>query len=432
MIIYFSIRAKILQYFKAVLSLCPVRGIIREAISKRFKTKPECGLQNARQNVTIIKNTGTNMEKVRCAIIGVGTMGKKYALMISGGQVKGLSLAAVCCRGESSARWAAENLKGAVICRNEAELYGHSQLFDAVLVVTPHKSHPAIAVRAFEEGKHIMCDKPAGVTVSDAQAIDCAARASGKVYAMMCHQRTYPHYIKIKQLLSGGEIGQIKRINLENSGFFRTKFYHRSANWRSSWTGEGGGALINQGYHLLDMWRFLFGMPLSVYADIPFGKYNDFAVDDEATLLMDYPGKTTGTFIISTGEGCPTERLEIVGTRGKILLDGYRLTVTKTDCDVCEYAAAAQVNSSEGLKYSAEEFTFAPPENAYITMLENFANAVMYGEKPIADGFDGADTLSLINAAYLSAWQGKKITLPVDMGEYIALLHERESAEKHN
>ena len=370
------------------------------------------------------------MKTVRCAVIGIGSMGKKYAQMIGDGKIEGLGLSAVCCRSRENADWAESNLPRTVkILRSEDELYENSQIFDAAIIVTPHKLHPPMAIRAFNAGKHVMCDKPAGTTVTDAKAINEAASRTDKVYAMMCHQRTYAQYIKIKELLDERSIGHITRIMLENSGFFRTRYYHKSGSWRSSWKGEGGGALINQGYHLLDMWQYLFGMPKSVYADIPFGKYNDFQVDDEATIIMEYPEKTTGTFIISTGEGSATERLEIVGTRGKILLDKNKLTVSRFDCDTREYAQKAQVTSTQELKESKEEFTFEEGDNAYEIMLKNFADAVLFGEKVIAPGRESADTLSLVNGAYLSAWTGKKVILPVDMNEYVSELQKREKAE---
>ena len=138
---------------------------------------------------------------------------------------------------------------------------------------------------------------------------------------MMFHQRRYKKYMQLKKLLDDGVLGEIKRVQLENSRYFRTWMYHRSGSWRSSWAGEGGGALLNQGQHILDIWQWLFGMPTSIYAVIPYGKYNDFMVDDEATLLMEYPQQRTATFILSTGEGSYTERLEIVGTKGTALLE---------------------------------------------------------------------------------------------------------------
>ena len=367
------------------------------------------------------------MNAVRCAIIGIGTMGKRYAEMIGGGHIGGLSLTAVVCRSENNAQWARDNLPQTVaVYASEDELYGHLEDFDAVIIVTPHKSHPPIAIRALGAGKHVMCDKPAGVTVADALSINEAAKRSKCVYAMMCHQRTYPQFIKIKELLNGQAIGRVTRIMWESTGFFRTKFYHQSGSWRSSWKGEGGGALINQGYHLLDMWQYLFGLPAALYADIPFGKYNDFKVDDEATIVMDYPGKMTGAFILTTGEGAATERLEVIGTRGRILLDGNRLALTRFDCDTAEYAATAKVTSRQNLSKSEEEFTFAEEDGAYAIMLENFARAVLHGERPIAEGEDGALTLQILNAAYLSAWKGEKIALPVDTEEYIKELKERE------
>lgn len=370
------------------------------------------------------------MKVVRCAVIGIGSMGKKYAQMIGAGEIEGLTLSAVCCRSQENADWAKNNLPNTVcVFRSEDELYGHSDEFDAVIIVTPHKCHPPMAIRAFKAGKHVLCDKPAGTTVADAEAINEAASRTDRVYAMMCHQRTYAQYREIKKLLNMRSIGHIRRVILENSSFFRTRFYHKSGSWRSSWKGEGGGALINQGYHLLDMWQYLFGLPKSVYAQIPFGKYNDFAVDDEVTIVMEYPEKMTGTFIISTGEGSSTERLEIVGTKGRILLDKNKLTLSNFDCDTVEYSKRAQVTSRQELKENTQEFTFEEDDKAYGVMLKNFADAILYGEKVIARGEDSAGTLSLVNAAYLSAWNGKRVHLPIDMGEYLCELEKREKAE---
>ena len=368
------------------------------------------------------------MQTVRCAVIGIGSMGKVYARMIGDGKIEGLTLSAVCCRSGENAQWARENLPSTVsVCKSEDELYKED--FDAVIIVTPHKCHPAQAIRALNAGKHVMCDKPAGTTVLDAQAINKVASNSVGIYAMMCHQRTYPRYIEIKRLLGEGAIGKTVRIMLEDSSFFRTKFYHKSSDWRSSWKGEGGGALINQGYHLLDMWQYLFGMPQSLYAEIPFGKHNDFAVDDEATVIFNYPARMTGTFIISTGEGCPVQRLEICGTKGRILLENNKLTLTQFDCDTRKYSISAQVNSSQNLNVSTRQFVFEENANAYEIMLTNFANAVLKGEKPICKGEDSEKTLSLVNGAYLSAWTGKKVTLPVDMNEYLTALHTAQSNE---
>ena len=177
---------------------------------------------------------------VRCAIIGIGTMGKQYAVMIDRGEISGLTLAAVCCRSDANAEWAASHLSaGVAVFRSEEEMYAERECFDAVIIVTPHKQHPAMVIRAFEAGKDVLCDKPAGATAKDAEAMNEAAARSGKLYAMVCHQRTYAQHIKVKTLLDEGAIGKVQRIFLESTGSFRTQFYHHSSNWRSSWTGEG-------------------------------------------------------------------------------------------------------------------------------------------------------------------------------------------------
>ena len=188
--------------------------------------------------------------------------------------------------------------------------------------------------------------------------------------------------------------------------------------------------LINQGYHLMDFWQDLFGLPETLYADIPFGKYNDFDVDDEATLVMDYPGRMTGTFIMSTGEGVPTERLDIIGTKGRILMDASTVSVTRIYTDIEEYAREAQVTSTQELSETTETYEFEGFDSAYQIMLQNFADAVLTGAALIAPGEDGSKTLSLVNAAYLSAWQGRKVALPVDMDVYNKLLQEKIDAEK--
>lgn len=369
-------------------------------------------------------------QEVRCAMIGTGAIGKKYARMIVSGAVSRMRLTAVCCRSEESARWAQANLgSGVRVCRDEDELYAHSDAFDAVLIETPHRLHPAMTVRAFREGKHVMCDKPPGITAADARKMSAAAAQYGRLYAMMCHQRTYPQHRRIKALLDESAIGRINRISLVSTGSFRTRYYHQSSSWRSSWRGEGGGALINQGYHLIDLWQYLFGLPLSIYAEIPFGKYNDFRVDDEATLLMQYPDSVTGSFILTTGEGKAAERLEISGSRGRILLENNAVELTRFSDDLRDYARNARVFSREELGETCESTTFEAGEDPYQIMLENFAGAILEGVPLIAPGDDGLKAISMVNAAYLSAWEQRKISLPFDEARYDALLRENEAAE---
>jgi len=368
---------------------------------------------------------------VRIAIIGIGNMGKKYAKKIEDGKIKRTILTAVCDTSETEKKWSKENLNKEVkIFSDSDELFLQTELFDAVLITTPHKLHPQLAILAFEHGKHVFCEKPAGVSLIDAKKMEAAAEAAGKKYAMMYHNRTYPVIKKMKELLQENTIGTINRMILENSNYYRTNYYHESACWRSSWTGEGGGVLINQGQHIMNYWEWLFGSPQAVFANIPFGKYNNFQVDDEATIIMEYPNKVTGLFVLTTGEIQREERLCIIGSKGKISMYGNRIVIEKNGMDSLEYGRTAEVISRNGMNTTSESIMCEAPEEAYDKMLNNFSEAILDGVDLISTGQDGVKTLEITNAAYMSAWLNRKITLPIDEIAYEKLLNEHIENEK--
>lgn len=363
-------------------------------------------------------------DKIRVAIVGVGVMGSKYADMIVSGEVKNMVLTGIVARNPKAREWAsalvtAEGIRPNIY-KDVDDMFAHAEEFDAVIIVTPHKTHEEIAVRAFELGKHVLCDKPAGATIGQAQNMTAASKQYAKVYGMIFHQHRYSKYLYIKQALEKGELGDLKRMLVVNSRYFRTAHYHRSGSWRSSWKGEGGGALINQGAHILDMWQWLFGMPEKLYAQIPFGKYNDFKVDDEATINMRYANGATGVFLLTTGEAVWQERLEIVGTKGRMLLEDDTLRIYRYSKDSTEYIATEDVNSRENLTVTEEVMEFAKVKEPYVEMLENFAEAVLAGDSSIlfAPGEDAINQLMLTNAAYYSAWKDVPVCLPLDAEEY--------------
>jgi predicted dehydrogenase len=378
--------------------------------------------------------------KLKTAIIGVGVMGKKYAEMISGGQVENMTLAAMVVRRDELLPWA-KSLNGSPrIYRNTDELFANPDDYDAVLIVTPHKTHPELAHKAFALGKHVLCDKPAGVTVSDAASMSEDANRAGKIYGMIFHQRRYEKYRRLKSIIENNELGDLKRIMLVNSRYFRTRHYHKSGTWRSSWTGEGGGALLNQGQHIIDIWQWLFGLPEKIYADIPFGKYNDFMVDDEATITMRYPNNLTAVFMLTTGEAVREDSLEIIGTKGKILLEEDTLHIwrytdkNKTPIDVTDYAKTQQVTSRENMDFNEEVITFDKKPEPYIDMLSNFAEAVLTNNSSIlyAPGSEALNPLMITNAAYLSAWKGSPVALPISPNEYQEELARHILSEKNS
>ena len=330
-------------------------------------------------------------ELLKVALIGVGSVGKKYARMITAGEVPHMKLSAV------------------VIRRDELIEWGES------LVNTDGDN-----ARIFRSAEELF-----EADIGEALAMQKAASESGRIYGMIFHQRLYPKYIRIKQMIDNGELGDIKRVCLINSRYLRTSYYHKSGSWRSSFAGEGGGALINQGQHILDMYQYLFGMPQKLFAAIPFGKYNDFIVDDEATIVMEYDNGKTGTFILSTGEACHEERLEIIGTKARILLEDDTLTITRHR-DVCEYIKNEEVNSRQNMTFTEETIQFEKASEPYAQLFENFANAVLKGDESYltVKGSEGINSLMLCASAYYSACKGIKVELPLEASDYKELMDE--------
>ena len=350
-------------------------------------------------------------KQLRTAIIGTGNMGRKYADMIVSGEVKGLCLTAVVCRSDEAFEWGKS--LGVEVYRSADELFAHSDAYDALIIATPHKTHPELALKAFALGKHVMCDKPAGIYADDAKKMYETAAEKGLVYALMFHQRMRPEYQKLKEMIENGEFGIIRRVLMLNTRYFRTEAYHKSSPWRSSLEGEGGGALINQGQHILDIWQWLFGLPDELQATVMTGKYNDFDVEDEASILMRYKDGKTGCFIISTAEGEYEEKLMITGSKKSAVLDSGKLTVTTFSEDTDEYRKRAKCHAREELTQTEEKIALedVSDRELYVRMLDNFANAVFNGEKLKADGKDGIGTLLLTNGAYISEKEGRRIKL---------------------
>ena len=375
---------------------------------------------------------------VRIAVIGLGSMGKRYADMIYAGLIDGLVLTHIVTRSEANQAYAYEHYENVKVVGTTKELYEDNE-FDAVLIVTPHKIHPEQMIEAAEHGKHILCDKPVGIDIGSVQAAEKVIKQHGVVYAVMFHQRLYPKYQYIKNQLNSGKYGKLHRVSVVNTRYFRTVNYHKSSSWRSSFKEEGGGALINQAQHLLDIWYYMFGMPNELYANIPFGKYNDFEVDDEVMLLMNYDNGMSGQLLLTTGEAISEERLEIVGDLGKLVMvedeiieyfhessSEYRKT-TKGFSN--EYLDIKKCETSFSSSHGNDNVSIIPSMAPYVGMLENFTKAITENVPLVTPGVEGYYSLELANAAYLSAVNKKVVTFPLESKEFddcLKVLQKRE------
>ncbi|MBQ8611717.1 MAG: Gfo/Idh/MocA family oxidoreductase, partial [Oscillospiraceae bacterium] len=270
------------------------------------------------------------MKPVRIGIIGIGNMGSAHVQSIGEGHIKGLYLSAVADIDPTRLAW----VKGrfpAVQCFDTAQALLDSGTVDAIIIATPHWLHPEIAIQAMERGLHVLTEKPAGVAVSQVQRMIEVHKRTGKVFGIMFNQRTNPLFAKARQMVQSGELGHPKRLVWIITNWYRNQGYYDSGAWRASWRGEGGGVLLNQAPHNLDLWQWIFGMPKRVCAFCTEGKYHNIEVEDDATIYAEYENGAVATFITTTGEYPGTNRLEISGDRGKLVLEEGVLKHWKLD-----------------------------------------------------------------------------------------------------
>lgn len=381
------------------------------------------------------------MEKVRYGIIGVGKQGSKYALILTTGLVKNGTLTAVCDIEEERLNWAKDKLapKGIKVFSDYKEMV-ESGLVDAVLVETPHYDHPEIAKYTLSKGIHTLIDKPAGVFTKSIRELNEYASIKAKdgvKFGIMYNQRTNPLYKYAKELVDAGRIGDIKRINWIITDWYRPQAYYNQGGWRGTWEGEGGGVLINQCPHQLDLFQWLGGMPKKVRGYAQYGKNRDIAVENDVTAYMEYENGATGLFVTSTHDFPGTNRLEIDGEKGKLVIEKNKLEFTELQVSESEFNATntkfmpsipskkivkKMSKLREGLMYIHEQ---------HCGIMKNFTNHVLNGEALIAPGEEGINGLTISNAIHLSSWLGKEVTLPLDEDLYIEELNKRIEEEKN-
>ena len=364
------------------------------------------------------------MDTIQLGIIGVGNMGTGHIGNIRNGLCPEVTVTAVADIDPARLQWAQENMDPSVARFDSAAALMDSGLVNAVLIAVPHYDHPILAMEAFQRGLHVMVEKPAGVYTKKVREMNEAAKRAGVVFGMMFNQRTNHVYRKMKELVDSGELGAIRRTNWIITDWYRPQAYYNSGSWRATWSGEGGGVLLNQAPHNLDIWQWIFGMPARVRAFCTTGKYHHIEVEDDATIYAEYDSGATAAFITSTGE-CPgTNRLEISGDRGKLLIEDGRLRFW----ELAEPERAFCFSRREGFVMpEAREWTMQPdaPETAHTGILRNFADAVLHGAPLLAPGEEGIHQVALTNAAYLSSWTDDWVSLPLDAAAYEKQLRAR-------
>ena len=360
------------------------------------------------------------MNKVRVGVIGMGNMGKYHADYLQQGKVNRCELTAV----SSTTASKLEKYKGLKTFDSGEKLIRSGEV-DAVLIATPHYSHTTLGVEAFKAGLHVMVEKPISVHKADCERLIAAAKANPKlVFGAMFQLRTEPRYKKLKQLIDSGELGQIVRVNWIITDWFRTEAYYASGGWRATWKGEGGGALLNQCPHQLDLLQWLVGMPSCVRAFCQFGRYHNIEVEDNVTVFMEYPNGATGVFITSTGEAPGTNRFEIAGERGKIVIEGGKMTFTRNESSMRDFSKTAKTGFARPDVWNVE----IPVENApaqHATVMQNFVDAILDGAPLIVPGAEGTNSVEIANAALYSTWSKQTVELPLNSKAYEEALQDK-------
>ncbi|WP_281891098.1 Gfo/Idh/MocA family protein [Paenibacillus sp. YYML68] len=365
------------------------------------------------------------MDKVRIGVIGLGNMGTLHVKSLAGGSVPGGVLAAVCDMREERLAWAQQELGEDVARFSSYEELLQSGTVDGVLITTPHYAHPEQAIAAFRHGLHVLVEKPAGVYTKQVRLMNEAAAASNNVFAIMYNQRTNPIYAKLKELVDSGELGEVQRTNWIITDWYRSQSYYDSGGWRATWAGEGGGVLINQDPHQLDLWQWTVGMmPTRVRAFCQFGKRRSIEVENEVTAYVEYENGATGVFVTSACETPGTNRFEVAGDRGKVVIEDGKLTFWR-------------LRESEGEFNRTYTGGFGQPEcwkidipvqgdnPRHVGIIRNWVNAILTGEKLIAPGEEGINGLMLSNAMLLSTWTDSWVDLPIDEELFYAKLQEK-------
>ena len=369
------------------------------------------------------------MEKVRLGIIGIGNMGSGHCENILAGKCPEIQITAVADRKEARRDWAREKLGEEVEIFPEGSQLIQEGKVDAVLIAVPHYQHPVLAIEAFEKGLHVMCEKPAGVYTKAVREMNAAAEKSQKCFGMMFNQRTNCVYRKMYELVHSGELGEIKRVNWIITDWYRTQAYYDSGAWRATWAGEGGGVLLNQCPHNLDLLQWICGMPEKVQAFLHEGKWHDIEVEDDVTAYLEYPNGATGVFITTTGDAPGTNRFEVTLDGGKLVCENDRLTLFR----LAEKTSSHLVSCKAGFeKPDCQEILVETDGKnpQHVGVLNAFAANILRGEPLVARGEEGINGLTLSNAMHLSSWLGKRVEIPFDEDLFLSELNKRRAVSR--
>jgi predicted dehydrogenase len=357
------------------------------------------------------------MARVKLGIIGVGGMGSNHARNIK--NIRNCDLVAVC----DTVKEKADSLSKELNCKAWYDPDGliNSGTVDAVIIATPHYAHTTIGIAALKKGLHVLVEKPISVHKADCERLIAAHTNKKQMFQAMFQMRTLPLFIKIKKLLDEGALGEIRRVNWIITNWFRTEAYYASGGWRATWKGEGGGVLLNQCPHNLDIITWLLGMPASVQGFCRLGKWHAIEVEDDVTAYLTYPNGATGVFVTTTGEAPGTDRLEIVGENGKLVAEGWKLRFTRNETPMGQFCRTSKESFAAPDTWDIE-IPIRGDGGHHALVIQNFVDAIVDGKPLLAPAAEGMRAVELANCMLYSSLTGKPVQLPLDAPAYEAML----------
>ncbi len=367
------------------------------------------------------------MKPVRLGIIGMGNIGSHHASYLLDGKVKRCELKAV-----SDAfveKLSPYKERGLKVFAEGGELIGSGEV-EAVIIATPHYQHTSLGIAALKAGLHVMVEKPISAHKADAERLIAVRREHPRqVFAAMFQMRTEPRYAKIKKLLTDGDLGQIVRFSWIMTDWFRSEAYYASGGWRATWKGEGGGVLINQCLHQLDMLQWLLGMPARVRSFVQLGRFHKIEVEDNVTAYLEFPNAAAGVFVSTTGEAPGTNRFEIAGEMGRVLLENDKLIFLRNEVSMFEQCKTSRLGFQKPAVWNIE-IPFSNEAAQHAALTQNFIDAILDGAPLIAPGEEGIHSIELANVRLYSGLIGQTVELPLDGAAYEKKLNELIAASK--
>ena len=363
--------------------------------------------------------------KLDVAVIGVGVMGSSHARDLAG--MANARLAAVCDIDPERAQQVAAQF-GVPFFLDYQELLARARP-PAVVIATPHYDHTPISIACLELGVHVLVEKPLAAHVNDGKKMIAAYEKARQeyprlVFGIMFQQRTWSYWRKVKELLEAGALGRLVRATWIVTDWFRTQSYYDHGGWRATWKGEGGGVLLNQAPHNLDLYQWFFGMPRRITGFAGIGKYHRIEVEDEVTAFFEHENGMVGHFITTTAESPGTNRLEIVGEFGRLVFENGKLLFSRNRSSMFEFIQTSP-SAFDKVACDVEDVPFEPQlETGHAALTRAFIRAVLQRQQPVAEAAEGIASLTLGNAILMSHFLQRPLELPLDADAY-----ERKLAE---